>query len=209
MAPIADKREVNNSKPSPVKRTNTQENSNHTTEKTDHQSARPKQSSPIYGNRQSSSAIAGKSRPFSLFVGGLNLALKTEDIRDIIEYDIGLKIVDLQLNRTNSYNKSYRVDIDPIDKQKSLDSNLWFKGLVVKPFRQQRNKSMTSYNTQSQQHNHQNHMNDNHINDNHMNDNHMNDNHMNDNSSTQYNHRNNYEKNNNTNYYRNNDRFEW
>ena len=62
---------------------------------------------PIYGKRQSSSNIAGQSKPFSLFVGGLNIALKTDDVWDIIEKDVGLKIVNLQLNRTNSYNKSY------------------------------------------------------------------------------------------------------
>ena len=89
----------------------------------------------------------------------------------------------------NSYNKSYRVDIDPIDRVKSLDSDLWYKGLVVKPFRQQRHKTTPSSHYQP----HPNHINNNSLNQAYQD------------RETQHDHRNHYI--NETNHY--NGRFDW
>ena len=38
-------------------------------------------------------------------------------------------------NKTNKYNRSFRVDINITDRNKIFESNAWYEGLIIKPFR--------------------------------------------------------------------------
>lgn len=90
---------------------------------------------PIFGKGKANNKISGETKPFSLFVGGLNINLNENDVKEYIEKDIGLKVINLESNKVNKYNQSYRVDIKITDKEKALDGSSWCQGLIVKPFK--------------------------------------------------------------------------
>ena len=78
------------------------------------------------------------TRPYSLFVGGFDLRLSKEETKRIIENEMNITVLDITQIRRNNYNQSFKVDINFFDKEKSFESNRWFEGLVVKPYRQPR-----------------------------------------------------------------------
>ena len=99
---------------------------------------------PIYGNRKSNNPISGPSKPFSLFVGGFNLDLTPESMKNRIKKETGLDVLQVTLNKTK-YNRSYKIDINPRDKDKAFDPNTWDEGLVVKPFKPKKHRSHREY----------------------------------------------------------------
>ena len=63
-----------------------------------------KQSSPpksvVYGGRQNNKTnIAGKTKPFSLFIGGFHLDLDKESVKSFIEREAHIQVIDIELNR--------------------------------------------------------------------------------------------------------------
>ena len=99
----------------------------------------------VYGGKASTGKnISGATRPYSLFVGGFDLRLTEEEAGDIISHDIGIQVINIFSNRRNDYNQSFRVDIDVTDKHKAFESDRWYRGLVVKPFRQSTGGTQTS-----------------------------------------------------------------
>eukprot|EP00111_Clytia_hemisphaerica_P021816 TCONS_00064141-protein len=93
----------------------------------------------VYGGKSHiGKNVSGVTRPYSLFVGGFDLRLSPEETKNIITNDMDIKVLDIHLNRKNGYNQSFRVNIDILDKSKAFEPDRWYKGLVVKPFRQPR-----------------------------------------------------------------------
>ena len=91
---------------------------------------------PVYGNKPSNGPmITGDSKPLSLFVGGFNLAYSNHEIRDFVKNDLNLNVLDVQPVKQNQYNQSFRIDIHTEHKDKALDPNTWYEGLVVKRYR--------------------------------------------------------------------------
>ena len=91
---------------------------------------------PIFGDKKTSKPnITGLPKPFTLFVGGFNLKMTPQSTKIFIEKDIGLRVCDITSYRTNKYNQSFRIDINPSDKSKAFDPSTWVQGLIVKPFR--------------------------------------------------------------------------
>ena len=101
-----------------------------------------KKPTTIFGDRKATNTrpITGRHRPFSLFVGGLDPNLSTNDIKQHIERDIGLRVIAVTSNRISSYNQSVKLDINAEDKEFALDSSTWYKGMIVKPFKIRRNE---------------------------------------------------------------------
>ena len=69
---------------------------------------------------------------------GFGRELDTTTVKSIIEKEINLHVIDIQSNRINNYNQSFKIDIDIADKERAFNPDQWFKGLVVKPFRPRR-----------------------------------------------------------------------
>lgn len=90
---------------------------------------------PIFGNRKSNPNITGPSKPLSLFIGGFNLNLSPENAKKEITDNLGINVIELTPYRTNKYNKSFKVDINPRDKNKAFSSDSWYEGMIVRPFR--------------------------------------------------------------------------
>ena len=57
------------------------------------------------------------------------------DIRDAIQNQIGINVIEISSNKVNKFNQSVRLDIDVKDKEIALSPNTWFKGIIVKPFK--------------------------------------------------------------------------
>ena len=89
--------------------------------------------------------VTGSTKPYSLFVGGFNPQMELKDIRDTIQDQVGIKIIDITSNRINKFNQSVRIDIDVKDKENALSPDTWFKGIVVKPFKQMKKYSWNQY----------------------------------------------------------------
>ena len=109
---------------------------------------------PIFGDKSpTNDTVMGKLKPYSLFIGGFNPNLNTNDIANIIEDTTGIKVIDITQNRANKYNQSVRVDINFKDKEKALSPNTWFQGLIIKPFRHRKSNyhhlNMESYENQN------------------------------------------------------------
>ena len=93
----------------------------------------------VYGGKSNAGKnVSGVTRPYSLFVGGFDLRLSKEETKRIIENEMNITVLDITQIRRNNYNQSFKVDINFFDKEKSFESNRWFEGLVVKPYRQPR-----------------------------------------------------------------------
>ena len=131
-----------------------------------------KQSSPpksvVYGGRQNNKTnITGKTKPFSLFIGGFHLDLDKESVKSFIEREAHIQVIDIELNRKNKYNQSFKVDINTHDKQRASDPSNWVEGLVIKSYRIRKtinNQNQLSY-RQHQYQNDRNNYNNNYHND--------------------------------------------
>jgi len=103
----------------------------------------------IYGGKRANkNNITGTSKPFSLFVGGFDPNLDISSVRQFVEKETGLTVVNIESNRVNKYNQSFKIDINAADKAKAFHSDRWFEGLVVKPYRTPRttNRYNENYN---------------------------------------------------------------
>lgn len=109
---------------------------------------------PVFGKKPSKgNVITGQSKPpkTSLFVGGFNPQLPTNQIKSIIEEDTSIQILGIQPIHNNRHNQSVRIDINVRDKEKAFNANTWIEGLIVKPYRhrsKQSNRNRKIYNEQ-------------------------------------------------------------
>ena len=119
-----------------------------TNQKSSHQN---KQASPsksvIYGDRRNTKTdITGRTKPFSLFIGGFHIDLDENSVKSFIEKEADIQVIDIKTNRRNKYNQSFKVDINVHDKPKAFDSSNWVEGLIIKPYRTRRNSDNKNYN---------------------------------------------------------------
>ena len=134
----------------------------------------------IYGERAAppNKKIVGTTKPYSLFVGGLNPQMTLKDIKETVQNQVGIRVIKVVSNKMNNFNQSVRLDIDVKDKVTALLPETWFQGIIVKPFKQSRmhkgnessNRNTTGrYDNRKDNHYHTNYFNDeyNYFNDEH------------------------------------------
>ena len=109
-----------------------------------------KKTTIVYGVKNSNKTkVAGPTQPYSLFVGGFDLSLTTDDAKSTIQEGTSLNVIGIELNHANKHNQSFRVDISVQDRDKAFEPDRWLKGLIVKPYRFPRNRNNASYDHRS------------------------------------------------------------
>ena len=96
---------------------------------------------PIYGTKTlvsgTSASIAGvrSQREFSLFVGGLKKNLSCEMLSRHIQEDLHITPKSVEINKTNEYNRSFKITVQYKDKDTMFTPTNWEGGVIIKPFR--------------------------------------------------------------------------
>ena len=113
----------------------------------------------VFGSKatgaSSSKKVVAPSRPLSLFIGGFSLDMNQEEIKNYIENEANIQVLNIELNKVNGFNKSYKVDINIKDKDKAFDPTYWHQGIIIKLYRQRINtnhnsqKNTQKYNTRN------------------------------------------------------------
>ena len=70
--------------------------------------------------------IAGPSKPISYFVGGFDLDITEGEICQNQKDDSGLVIMNIELNKRNKYNKSFKIDIDVSQREIAKNPDTWY-----------------------------------------------------------------------------------
>eukprot|EP00111_Clytia_hemisphaerica_P011686 TCONS_00034328-protein len=149
--------------PQPQVSFNTPNTSNSSLPKAPSQTTSNSSRAPTFGKRTTAiPGIIGNRKLFSLFVGGFNLDLSTQDAKELIHQEIGLEVLDISQIKRNSHNQSFRVDIASSSRELALDPNSWFEGLIVKPYRPANSKPYLNYHTTNQNRYQQHHSRDSH-----------------------------------------------
>ena len=105
---------------------------------------RPIRYNPTFGDRTPTLAtkpIIGNPKPCQLFVGGFNPNVNLQDIKNTIELDTGIKVLRIDSNKCDQYNKSVMIEISAIDRSKAFKPETWCQGLIVRPFRSRSKKN--------------------------------------------------------------------
>ena len=93
---------------------------------------------PIYGSKKASTnSIAGNRivRDVPFFVGGLSTEMDENKLGEYIENTMGITPVQIELNRRNTYNCSFKVTVKGSDKEKLFCADAWEENIIVKLFR--------------------------------------------------------------------------
>lgn len=122
-------------------------------------------STVVYGGKMSAGKdVTGATKPYSLFVGGFNMELNSEDVKGIVSVETGLRITTVNSIHKNRHNQSFKIDIHPADKHKAFEADRWTEGLVVKPYRNQRTNHSPNNNRRNSYYNNSNTDNEPHTN---------------------------------------------
>ena len=81
---------------------------------------------------------------FSLFVGGFRKDLSVEDLINYIKEDIQIIPKSVEINKTNDYNKSFKVTVLYKDKDIMFFPANWEENIILKPFRVQKSNQLSS-----------------------------------------------------------------
>ena len=94
--------------------------------------------------------LAGKIKPrtFDIFVGGVHPSFSSDDLYSYIKSELNVKPIKVENNRSNEYNRSFKVTVNVSDKQIFFDPAHWEVNIIIKPFRNRR-----SYQPQAAPHN--------------------------------------------------------
>ena len=105
----------------------------------------PRKRKPVYGTKAatasgSSVGIVGErsKREFSLFVGGLRKNLRCEDLSKHIQEDLHITTTSVEINKTNNYNRSFKITVQYKDKDIMFTPANWEENIIIKPFRVRR-----------------------------------------------------------------------
>ncbi len=103
--------------------------------------------SPIFGRKNSNKAkLAGVRavKTYSLFIGGIKLDIDEDALNNHIIEEFGIEPVNISINKSNKYNRSFKVDIKEEDKDGLLIPEKWENNIIIKPFKIRRR--VTPYN---------------------------------------------------------------
>ena len=108
---------------------------------------------PMFGTKEAlpNKKIAGQRivKNFSLFIGGVDINMDEQALGDHIVEDFGVEPIDISINKTNRYNRSFKVDVKLEDKDSLLVPEKWENNIIIKPFKLKRNP--TNHDQQNQQ----------------------------------------------------------
>jgi hypothetical protein len=94
---------------------------------------------PVFGSKKPTQGqhIAGQriQREFPLFIGGLRKDLTSEDFQSFIHDSLEITPIRVEINRTNDYNRSFKVTVYHKDKNTMFSSGNWEENIIIKPFR--------------------------------------------------------------------------
>ena len=95
---------------------------------------------PVFGTKPASASSAGlvgerSQREFSLFVGGLRKDLNCNELEQYIQNELQITPKSVEINKTNPYNRSFRVIVQHKDKDTMFTPANWQENIIIKPFR--------------------------------------------------------------------------
>ena len=79
-------------------------------------------------------------RDVHFFVGGLSNEIDPNTLGAYIKNSTGITPVEVTLNRRNSFNSTYKVTVKSNEKDKLFCADAWEENIIVKPFRERRNR---------------------------------------------------------------------
>jgi hypothetical protein len=94
---------------------------------------------PVFGTK-SGNQLAGKRNElnFSIFVGGLSNNIEAKDLAEYIQLELDIDPLEINVNKINQHNRSYKVIIRRQDKDHFFNPGHWEENIILKPFRERR-----------------------------------------------------------------------
>ena len=97
---------------------------------------------PIFGNKIANNrkSLAGKRiiRESEIFVGGICNNISADDLANYMKHEINVDPLDIQLNKENKYNRSFKITVKSTEKMLVLKPESWDSNIIVKPYRHRR-----------------------------------------------------------------------
>ena len=94
---------------------------------------------PMFGTKeaQPNRSIAGPRvvKNFTLFIGGVDLKIDEQGLGDHIVQEFNVEPIDIEINKTNRYNRSFKVVMKLEDKDCLLVPDKWENNIIIKPFK--------------------------------------------------------------------------
>ena len=101
---------------------------------------RKKRNPPVYGSKSilpSQQKLAGQRilRKFSLFIGGISNDVTPEILSTYIKDELKVTQSEVEINKINDYNRSYKVTVPRDNKGILFNPENWEKNIIVKAYR--------------------------------------------------------------------------
>ena len=101
---------------------------------------RKKRNPPVYGSKSilpSQQKLAGQRivRKFSLFIGGISNDVTPEILSSYIKDELKVTQSEVEINKINDYNRSYKVTVPRDNKDILFNPENWEKNIIVKAYR--------------------------------------------------------------------------